>query len=497
MRVLRHLLKSHHLLNRPASGVHRHGCSKRQRLERHLHDAPSSGRHASRLLRRALPKYRLLLFPLRPGSSSSTPYYEKPTVTLINLFFQGLAMLTFSAVSPSLRPQECRTNGYLKSCPPSQLQSGFFFFSLYLVAIAMGGHKPCVQAFGADQFDENDPEESKSRSSFFNWWYFGMNGGMVFTYLFVNYVQDEVGWGLGFGLPCIFMAIAMVVFLLGSKTYRYCIPASIKGDTEENDALLYSTDSTLSTNEPLSGIIRLFPIWVSCLMYAVVFAQSSTFFTKQGSTMDRRIGSNFLIPPAALQSFISISVVVFIPIYDQVVVPLARSFTGKPSGITMLQRIGIGIILSIVSVIVAALVETKRLQTAKEFDLVDLPGAIVPMSLWWLVPQYVLYGASDVFAMVGLQEFFYDQVPDGMRSLGLALYLSIFGIGSFISSFLVSVIDRVSRNAGESWFSNNLNRGHLDYFYWLIASLSSVAMVFFVYFSRSFHYKSKVKATTV
>jgi dipeptide/tripeptide permease len=56
------------------------------------------------------------------------------------------------------------------------------------------------------------------------------------------------------------------------------------------------------------------------------------------ATLDRRIGDRFKVPPAALQSFISVTIVVFIPIY----VPVSRRYTGNPSGITMLQRIGTG-----------------------------------------------------------------------------------------------------------------------------------------------------------
>ncbi|CDY69701.1 BnaCnng64880D [Brassica napus] len=122
----------------------------------------------------------------------------------------------------------------------------------------------------------------------------------------------------------------------------------------------------LAEIEETKAVLRLVPIWMSCLVYAIVNAQASTFFIKQGATMDRSISPGFLVPSATFQSFINISIVIFIAIYDRVFVPAARSFTQIPSGITMLQRIGTGIFLSIISMVVAALVETKRLQTARD-----------------------------------------------------------------------------------------------------------------------------------
>ncbi|GMN71528.1 hypothetical protein TIFTF001_054614 [Ficus carica] len=164
--------------------------------------------------------------------------------------------------------------------------------------------------------------------------------------------------------------------------------------------------------------------------------------------MERTIAPGFDIPPASLQSVISLAVLVFLPIYDRVIVPFARAFTGKQSGITMLQRVGTGTFLAVLSMVFAALVEIKRLQTAREYDLVDSPGVTVPMSVWWLLPQYLLSGISNVFTMVGLQEFFYDQVPIELRSIGLSLYLSIFGVGSFLSSFLISIIEEATGGDG-------------------------------------------------
>jgi peptide/histidine transporter 3/4 len=228
-------------------------------------------------------------------------------------------------------------------------------------------------------------------------------------------------------------------------------------------------------------------------VYGVVFAQPPTLFTKQGATLDRRVGSSsFQVPPAALQCFMTTSMITCVVLYDRILVPVARKVSGIASGITMLQRIGAGMGLAAVAFVVAALVEMRRLSVARDAGVVDQPDAVVPMSLWWIVPQYLLLGAADVFTMVGMQEFFYDQMPSALKSLGLGLYLSVIGVGSFISSFLISVIDGITKSGGgTSWFADNLNRGHLDYFYLLIAALTALELLAFIYFSSAYVYKRK------
>ncbi|KAH6775113.1 Major facilitator superfamily protein [Perilla frutescens var. hirtella] len=437
------------------------------------------------------------------------------------VYILSLGFLSLSATLHS----DCKISENSLVCSPPLLEVVVFYLSLYLAAFAEGGMRPCIQAFGADQFDEENINESKAKNSFFNWWYFSMAGGSLLALLILNYIQENLSWQLGFGIPCIVMCFALLLYLLGSFTYRFRLNNDEKNpfirishvfmnavrnrhatlaSAEEQTKFKFLDKAVLAPDASAEGeslcskhdvddakaILKLLPIWLTCLGYAIVLSQSSTLFTKQGKTMDREIMHGFEIPAATLQSLISITVILSIPLYDRVLVPVARAMTKKPAGITMLQRVGTGLFISFLSMVIAALVERRRLATAAEYGVVD--DEAVPMSVWWLAPQYVLFGVSEVFVVVGLQEFFYDQVPNELKSIGLAIYLSILGIGDFLSSLLISVIESItSRDGHESWFSNNMNRAHLDYFYWLLAGLSAVIMAAYGYFAKFYVYKKR------
>ncbi|MCL7035088.1 hypothetical protein MKW94_001801 [Papaver nudicaule] len=360
----------------------------------------------------------------------------------------------------------------------------YFFSSLYLIGIGSAGYKTCATAFGAEQFDELNPNETKSKSSFFNWWLIGLSLGSGSSHLTLNYVQDNLGWGLAFGISCILMVTTLVVFLFGAKSYRYTLNSNAGKDTPSSEEINETTSSIFKALQPL------LPLWTICLVFSIVLAQTVTLFTKQGSTMDRSIGPDFQIPAAAIQSLTGLSIILFTALYDCIFVPFARDFTGKSNGITTLQRIGGGLFISTISMVVAAIVENRRLKIALEFGLIDDPKATIPMAAWWLIPQYVLTGLSVVFTGVGLHEFFYDQVPSGLRSVGLSMYSTMFGIGHFLSVFLISVIQKATSVGGQyGWFANNMNQGHLDYFYGFLAGLCIIAFVAFLCFSKSYVYK--------
>lgn len=245
---------------------------------------------------------------------------------------------------------------------------------------------------------------------------------------------------------------------------------------------------TVTQVEELKILIRMFPIWATGIIFSAVYAQMSTLFVEQGTMMDTNIGS-FTIPPASLSTFDVISVIFWVPVYDKIIVPIARKFTGKERGFSELQRMGIGLFLSILCMSAAAVVEINRLRIAREFGLVDQDIA-VPLSILWQIPQYFLLGAAEIFTFIGQLEFFYDQSPDAMRSLCSALSLLTTSLGNYLSSFILTVVTYLTTKGGKTgWIPDNLNEGHLDYFFWLLAGLSFLNML--VYIVVAGRYKGK------
>lgn len=150
---------------------------------------------------------------------------------------------------------------------------------------------------------------------------------------------------------------------------------------------------------------------------------------------------------------------------------------------------GIGLFLSVLCMSAAAIVEIKRLQLARALGLVDQDVA-VPLSILWQIPQYFLLGAAEVFTFIGQLEFFYDQSPDAMRSLCSAFSLLTTSLGNYLSSLILTIVTYfTTRDGSVGWIPDNLNEGHLDYFFWLLAGLSFLNMLVYIVCARK--YKEK------
>lgn len=242
--------------------------------------------------------------------------------------------------------------------------------------------------------------------------------------------------------------------------------------------------------EEVKLLVRVMPIWIFSLMFMVHITQLSSFFLRQGLSMDLSMGPNFKVPAGSLSIFNSLTAVLCIPVYNEWFVPLMRRITGNERGISMLQRIGTGLVLTTLAMIVAAVVEKERLKVVEEHGLEDQPAVTVPMSAFWLLPQYMMFGVAEVFVIIGQIEFFYDQAPDAMQSIGTALYTSNTGVAHFLCTLILQTVVSVTSS---EWIANNLNRCRLDKYYWMLAALGAVNFACYVVVARRYTYKKAVR----
>ncbi|KAL3734652.1 hypothetical protein ACJRO7_023924 [Eucalyptus globulus] len=459
----------------------------------------------------------------------------KTIIIFSSIYAVGMFLLTLSASIDGLRPPPCKA-GLCQEA--SNSQTTFLYTALALIALGTGGIKPCVSSFGADQFDEADNKEVKKKYAFFNWFFFAINTGALGGITLLVYLQVKKGWIWGFGVPTGAMIISIAVLLCGTKYYRFQKPmgspftrfmqvmvVSVRNhwrgvkvgretllfevQTEESDitgarklartsqyrfwdkaAVITDPESNPTTNrwrlctvtqvEEFKSFLRVLPVWASTIALSISFAQLSTFFISQATIMDRQLGPNFEVPTGSVPVFASINALFLVPLYEKLIVPVLRRRTGHYRGITSLQRMGVGLFLSIFAMASAALIEKRRRERSP---------AQFSMSFFWLFPQYFLIGGAEVFTYVGQLEFFYDEATDGTRSISSAVFLSEIGIGSWLSTVIVKIVGGVTGGTEKGWLRNDLNKSKLDYFYWLLTSINLVN--FLVYVVVAWKYKGK------
>lgn len=249
---------------------------------------------------------------------------------------------------------------------------------------------------------------------------------------------------------------------------------------------------TVTQVEEVKILLKLIPIPACTIMLNLILTQYLTLSVQQAYTLNTHLG-RLKLPVTCMPVFPGLSIFLILSLYYSALVPLFRRITGHPHGASQLQRVGIGLAVSILSVAWAAIFETYRRNYAIKHDfkfvfLTPMPN----LSAYWLLIQYCLIGIAEVFCIVGLLEFLYEEAPDAMKSIGSAYAAIAGGLGCFLASLINSIVKSVTRNqkTPESWLSQNINVGRFDNFYWLLTALSLINFFVFLYSARKYKYRS-------
>ncbi|KAI9111436.1 hypothetical protein K1719_017126 [Acacia pycnantha] len=463
----------------------------------------------------------------------------------------GMITVTLTAWIPTLHPPPCTPEQLAQNqcVKANTTHLGVLILGLCFLTIGSAGIRPCSIPFGVDQFDPTTDEGKKGIDGFFNWYYTIFTLVLIVTQTVVVYIQDSVSWKIGFGIPTLFMFLSIIMFFVGKSIYVYVkpegsifsgiaqvlvaayrkrhveLPSDDKIDGVFYDPPLLEGSSVLSKLplthqfrclnkaclimegelnsdgtrvnqwrltsiqqvEELKCLARIFPIWAAGILSLISMAQQGTYTVFQALKMNRHLGPKFQIPAGSISVISFLTIGLWVPFYDRIFVPSLRKITKHEGGITLLQRIGIGMVFSILSMIVAGMVEKSRRGLANSNP--D-PLGIAPVSVMWLAPQLILMGMCEAFSIIGQIEFFNRQFPEHMRSIANSLFPCSFAVANYLSSILVTVIHRTTRTETHpDWLTNNINDGRLDYFYYVIAVIAALNLVFFLFVARRYRYK--------
>ncbi|XP_073134482.1 protein NRT1/ PTR FAMILY 1.2-like isoform X2 [Henckelia pumila] len=412
--------------------------------------------------------------------------------------FLGSILLWSTTMIPNAKPPPCDESS-THSCSPTFPQFVLLCSSLGLISIGAGGIRSSCLAFGANQLRKGKfKKTSRVKDSYFSWYYVSFTFSVLIALTCVVYIQDNLGWRVGFAVPALLLLLAVNRHLkLSDGTdvlYHYkngssnippsqklrflnkaCIVKDPQGDTTANG---FGTDSwnlcTVDQVEELKSLIRVIPIWCSGMIMYVNISQAS-FPVLQAASMNRKI-SSFEFPAASFNTLTVLSVIIWVLLYDRVFLPLASRVRGRQVRISTKTRMGFGVFLSFTAMLVTAAVESIRRTVVA-----------ANMSAMWLIPQYCLTGFAEASNAIAQNEFYFSELPRSMWSIAATLNWIGLAMANLVASFILNCVDMISKERGhKSWISSDIDEGHYDYYYLVLAGLSMANMLYYLVCSNAY-----------
>uniref|UniRef100_A0A3Q3VW94 Uncharacterized protein n=1 Tax=Mola mola TaxID=94237 RepID=A0A3Q3VW94_MOLML len=250
---------------------------------------------------------------------------------------------------------------------------------LLLIALGTGGIKPCVAAFGGDQFQDH---QEKQRSTFFSIFYLSINAGSLLSTLITPILKaQECGihskqqcYPLAFGVPAALMFVALIVFIVGSPMYNKtapqgnimvkvckCIWFAIKNRfrhrssnypkrTHWMDWADEKYDKLLIAQVKM--VLKVLFLYIPLPMFWALFDQQGSRWTLQATTLDGRITVNPIL------------ILILVPIMDSLIYPLIKKCK---LNFTSLKRMTVGMLLAALAFVAAGLLQIEIEKTLPKF----------------------------------------------------------------------------------------------------------------------------------
>uniref|UniRef100_A0A0P6F561 Oligopeptide transporter 1 n=2 Tax=Daphnia magna TaxID=35525 RepID=A0A0P6F561_9CRUS len=302
----------------------------------------------------------LCYFTPIPGAILADTYLGKfKTIAILSCIYAFGSILLAVAAIPNFLPQ-----------------TGFSMTGLLIIAIGTGGIKPCVSAFGGDQFVR--PQQDRQLEAFFSVFYFSINAGsLISTFITpilredVNCFGDETCYPLAFGVPAILMIVAVIIFIAGKPLYTikkpegnimgeffkcigHAISRRFKSKGEKHDHWLDFASDKFDKQliEDVKRVLAVAFVFIPLPVFWALYDQQGSRWTFQATRMNGDLGG-FVLKPDQMQIINPLLILLLVPLFEAVIYPCFK----KSGLLTPLRRIGCGLVLCGLSFVISGFLE--------------------------------------------------------------------------------------------------------------------------------------------
>ncbi|KAL5703719.1 hypothetical protein ACHQM5_022241 [Ranunculus cassubicifolius] len=431
----------------------------------------------------------------------------------------------------STPPVLSKTTGTCSSYQPEcigDVQRTLFYTALPLIVFGFVGHSVSCPGFYIEHIIERDqqiyPVEGPGKQKAVGFLIIvavmlaPVTGGLALPYI--------SPWSIRFGIPAICTLVATLMFIIAHRSYVNVKPVGFhlprlfqvlvgsilkmrlrrprdlsqlyekpnifkhtsspeKITTWNKAAIVKSTQPleeqqksswtlcSVTDVEEIKVFLRLIPHMVMTVIpIGLVLSLGNTFFLEQVKNMNPNVGKLKVPLPIFLILYGMISYIVS-GYYKRITNGASLIMTSLASETGMI----VSMVLATLCCITAAKVEERRISVIKYHNLLDKPEETIPMTMFWLLPQFLLLGATEGLVRATTESLRYTRASFMIYFIDASLGTGILG-----ASLFAFIVDKGSTRGGkQSWFGATLNSSQLDNYYWTLAALSAINIFVYVF----------------
>ena len=316
---------------------------------------------------------------------------------------------------------------------------------LFLISFGTGGVKPCLVAFGGDQYKL--PEQEKGMKKYFSLYYFISSSASLLSTLLTPILAEEIRcfgddscYPLAFSVTGFLMFVSVIVFMIGKSSYICkrpvpgenvvfnvitCICSAIKNrfsrsraQPKPNSFIDYASHEKYPEQfrHEVKLMLKVLIVFLSFPLVWTLHDQKASNWIFLAKKMNRMVFNAYEILPDHMLLLNPLLTVILIPIFEVTIYPLCAKvgILKKP-----IDRMILGAVFLVLAFVVSSVI----------FWYMDTYSQL---HVSWLVPQYFLLTVSEVlFSVTGI-EFSYSEAPESMKSVIQAIWLITTTVGNFI-----------------------------------------------------------------